>query len=109
MIDTQDDFNQALCMFLSRATTPYHAVALTVSRLREAGFSQLAQDKPWTLEPGGGYFLVHNHGSIVAFRYGREAGPEQGVRMVGAHTDSPCLMVKPSPEIESEGLFQLGV
>jgi aspartyl aminopeptidase len=103
----QEQFNRELCAFLSRASTPFHAVAEMVRQLREAGFSQL--DAGADTEPGGRYFLTRNDSSLIAFVCGREAHPVAGMRMMGAHTDSPCLMVKPAPEKLRNGYFQLGV
>ncbi|MBN7798160.1 M18 family aminopeptidase [Parahaliea mediterranea] len=102
-------FNRALCDFLARATTPFHAVQVMAERLAAAGFRALREDQAWRLEPGGKYYLTRNGSSIIAFNLGSAAGPEQGMRMVGAHTDSPCLMVKPQPEKLRQGYFQLGV
>ncbi len=104
-----DSFNDDLLAFLGRATSPFHAVHEMARRLKEAGFSELRDDEDWQLTAGAGYYLTRNDSSLVAFRMGDEHGPEQGVRMVGAHTDSPCLMVKPKPEKQSKGYQQLGV
>jgi aspartyl aminopeptidase len=106
---SQDEFNRQLFGFLTAATTPFHAVAEMTKRLTAAGFIRLLEHAEWHIEVGGRYFLTRNDSSIVAFVAGRESSPVQGIRMVGAHTDSPCLMVKPNPEIQSQGLFQLGV
>lgn len=105
----QDDFNQQLCAFLTAATTPFHAVERMMARLAAAGFSRLTDVSHWQIEPGGKYFLTRNDSSLVAFVAGSESPPAAGMRIVGAHTDSPCLMVKPTPELHSQGLFQLGV
>lgn len=105
----QDEFNRGLCDFLARATTPFHAVVAMAETLRDCGFTQLEEGSPWSLAPGGRYFAVRNGSSIIAFGVGRNAAPERGVRMVGAHTDSPCLMAKPSPERVKNGYFQIGV
>ncbi|MDE0929900.1 MAG: M18 family aminopeptidase [Halioglobus sp.] len=105
----QQEFNQQLCRFLAAATTPFHAVAEMVQRLTAAGFVRLTDDAQWDIRAGGKYFLTRNGSSIVAFIQGQESLPNAGMRMVGTHTDSPCLMVKPTPELESQGLFQLGV
>ena len=105
----QDKFNGQLCQFLSAATTPFHAVAEMVKQLRAVGYVPLSDDVEWDIEAGGRYFLTRNDSSIVAFLVGQDSTPRDGIRIVGAHTDSPCLMVKPSPEIQSHGLFQLGV
>lgn len=105
----QDQFNQQLCRFLSAATTPFHAVARMVALLDAAGFTRLSDDAQWDIQSGGRYYLTRNDSSLVAFTAGRDYSPGTGFRMVGAHTDSPCLMVKPTPEVHSKGLFQLGV
>lgn len=105
----QQQFNEQLCGFLAAATTPFHAVAHMTARLQSAGFSRLAEDASWDLQAGARHFVTRNDSSIVAFIVGLEADPSQGMRMVGAHTDSPCLMVKPSPEKSVQGYFQLGV
>ncbi len=105
----QDDFNRQLFEFLAAATTPFHAVAEIIKRLTGAGFTRVLEDAQWNIETGGKYFLTRNDSSIVAIVAGRKRPPVEGIRMVGAHTDSPCLMVKPNPEIQSQGLLQLGV
>jgi len=105
----RDTFNTQLCEFISRATTPFHAVAAMLSELEQAGFKRLLEGMPWSVEPGGKYCITRNDSSIIAFVVGREAAPGEGMRIVGAHTDSPCLMVKPSPEVCRKGYFQLGV
>lgn len=61
------------------------------------------------MEPRGRYFVTRNDSSVIAFVHGTDNLCEQGIRMFGAHTDSPCLKVKPQPEISSQGYFQLGV
>ncbi|TXS95530.1 M18 family aminopeptidase [Parahaliea maris] len=102
-------FNLALCEFLARAVTPFHAVEAMASILAEAGFKPLSEAENWQLQPGGKYYLTRNGSALIAFVHGANAGPELGMRMVGAHTDSPCLMVKPQPEKVRQGYFQLGV
>ncbi|MBE9540415.1 MAG: M18 family aminopeptidase, partial [Proteobacteria bacterium] len=105
----QQAFNRQLCQFLSTATTPFHAVAIMSTHLADAGFVALDEADSWNLTPGGKYFLQRNGSSLVAFVIGSKSGPVDGLRMVGAHTDSPCLMVKPNPEKIKQGYFQLGV
>ena len=104
-----ESFNDELLAFMGSATSPFHAVREMSRQLEEAGFNELRDDQEWSVEPGQGYYLTRNDSSLIAFRVGSSAGPEQGIRMVGAHTDSPCLMVKPKPEKCSKGYRQLGV
>ena len=105
----KDAFNQELCDFLARATTPFHAVREMARRLNAAGFTRLNEETGWAVTPGGRYYLTRNDSSIIAFVAGLEDSVAQGVRIVGAHTDSPCLMLKPSPEVQRSGYLQLGV
>ncbi len=106
---SHDDFNRSLLEFLSLATTPFHAVAVMVDALEAAGFLQLDEQTPWELTAGGRYYLTRNDSSLIAFRQGSALDPLAGLRMVGAHTDSPGLMVKPCPEKSDQGYFRLGV
>jgi aspartyl aminopeptidase len=103
------EFNNDLIEFLDSSPTPWHAVNTMKSRLDAAGFQQLDERDTWSLEQGQGYYVIRNGSSIIAFRTGKESPVEAGIRMVGAHTDSPCLKVKPNPEIRRKGFFQLGV
>ena len=105
----QTTFNQGLLDFLQQSPTPFHAVESMKSQLIEAGFEQLQESDPWQLAPSGRYFVVRNGSSLVAFTMGVDPLVETGFRMVGAHTDSPCLKVKPHPELHKNGYFQLGV
>ena len=106
---SQQQFNQQLCEFLSRSTTPFHAVLNMIEALTAAGFSRLAEGQETDLTVPGKYYVTRNDSSLVAFIIGSKMSPLEGVRMVGAHTDSPCLMVKPAPEKTRQGYFQLGV
>lgn len=106
---TKNTFNQDLLAFLSEACSPFHAVLAMSKRLKVAGFVELDEADTWSLQSGQRYFLTRNDSSIIAFVYGSEDLVSAGIRMSGAHTDSPCLKVKPNPEINSQGYFQLGV
>lgn len=103
------DFNQQLIEFLNASPTPWHAVASMKNMLEGAGFAALDEKDEWNLESGKGYYAIRNGSSIVAFRTGQRPTDQAGIRMVGAHTDSPCLKVKPNPELRRKNYFQLGV
>ena len=105
----REELNQRLISFLKSSPTPFHATASLAKRLRAAGFVHLDEREAWTTEPGGRYFVTRNDSSIIAFQLGLRAPLESGIRMVGAHTDSPCLRVKPQPELQRQGFLQLAV
>ena len=98
-----------LLIFLQQSPTPFHAVTVMSQRLAKAGFVELKEGDSWALTAGQGYYSSRNGSSIVAFVYGRDALLDSGIHMMGAHTDSPCLKVKPQPELVRQGYFQLGV
>ena len=102
-------FNNDLIDFLAQSPTPFHAVSTMASRLQREGFRELKEADAWDLQPSGRYYVIRNSSAIVAFSLGERPAVESGFRMVGAHTDSPCLRVKPSPELDQKGYFQLGV
>lgn len=102
-------FNAGLLEYLQASPTPFHATAELAKQLGKAGFSELREGDSWELKPGGRYWLTRNESSIIAFVYGTEPLLETGIRMVGAHTDSPCLKVKPHPELKRQNYAQLGV
>ena len=103
------DFNARLLDFLDSSPTPFHAVESLKKRLAASGFEQVADGDSWHLEPGGRYFIVRNDSALVAFVCGTEPLVENGIRVAGAHTDSPCLKLKPVPESKKQGYVQLGV
>lgn len=94
--------------FIAASPTPHHCVAEARRRAAEAGFVALDEAEDWKLEAGRGY-TVERGGALVAFRIGTEAPSEAGFRIVGAHTDSPNLRIKPQPDFGKEGYLQLGV
>ena len=104
----QKQFNQALLEFLQDSPTPFHATEQISNRLGEQGFNRLNEEDSWDLKPGS-YFVTRNQSSIIGFTIGKQPLDETGIRMIGAHTDSPCLKVKPSPDISDHTYGQLGV
>ncbi len=105
----QSHYNDSLFSFLSSSPTPYHAVAGIEDFLRLHGFIQLQENAPWQLEKGFSYFVTREKSAMIAFTLGSREDPEHGFRMLAAHTDSPCLQIKPRPDIKTASYQQLGV
>ena len=105
--NSSNHHSAALCQFIDKSPTPYHATAQMVSQLVAAGFSQLNEKEAWDLQPQSGYVVTRNDSSVIAFTTGTDVS--EGMTLVGAHTDSPCLKVKPKPDIAKQGVSQLGV
>ncbi len=91
--------------YIDASPSPFHAVATAAERLGSAGFGEVAAADDWNeAEPAG---FVRRGGSLIAWRLGSE--PAAGMRIVGAHTDSPNLRIKPQPDTGRAGVAQLGV
>ena len=105
----REALNQGLIDFLKASPTPFHATASLAARLEAAGYQRLDEREPWQAQPGGRYYVTRNDSSLIAIQLGRRAPLEGGLRLVGTHTDSPCLRVKPQPELARQGYWQLGV
>jgi aspartyl aminopeptidase len=96
-----------LAAFIATAPSPYHAVANVAERLEEAGFTRLAEADAWDGESGGRY--VVRGGAIIAWSVPEGAPPRTPFRIVGTHTDSPNLRVKPRPDSGAHGWRQVAV
>jgi aspartyl aminopeptidase len=103
-----DDAVQGLIDFVDASPSPFHA-ARTAARLLEAeGFLAVDETEPFPTEPGR-HYLVRG-GSLVAWSTrDRPRRPVRSFRVVGAHTDSPNLRIKPNPDQARAGWQLLGV
>lgn len=97
-----------LLSFIDASPSPYHAVAEVTRRLCQHGFRSFDEREIWSLEPGSQGVVVRG-ASLVGFRIGTEPPARGGFTILGAHTDSPNLRLKPIPEFESSGHTQLSV
>jgi aspartyl aminopeptidase len=105
-ISTVSNFNQSLLNFLQASPTPFHATDSMAQILLSSGYTELFEDQAWQLNEQAGYFIRRNDSSIIAIWI---ADKSQALRLVGAHTDSPCLKVKPNADISGKGYYQVGV
>lgn len=97
-----------LLVFLGDSPTPFHAVESATKRLAAAGFESISETDPWENLRPGRYTFAHGGSSVLAFVIPEHARIS-GFRILGAHTDSPNLRLKPNAEYKKEGYVQLGV
>lgn len=100
-----DDF----LAFLDASPTPFHATQQMQMRLLAAGFTALDEGQHWEIQAGGRYVVTRNDSSLIAFVVSQQDPTQSGIRCVGAHTDSPCLKLKPEPDLQRQHYAQLGV
>ncbi|MEM9382906.1 MAG: M18 family aminopeptidase [Planctomycetota bacterium] len=96
-----------LAAFIDASPSPYHACATAIARLEGAGFLPVQESGPWSDLPRRGY--VQRGGSVFAWVLPESAPVHAGFRVLGAHTDSPNLRIKPRPDAGGGGFRQLGV
>jgi aspartyl aminopeptidase len=100
---------QALLQYIDQSPSPWHAVESTRTHLEAAGFLQLHERDSWKIAPGACRYVIRGDSSIIAFRLGDRAPSEAGFRILGAHTDSPGLRIKPQGHLREGRLIRLGV
>jgi len=100
---------QDLLDFIDSSPSPWHAVATSAEKLINAGFIAINESESWQLETGGRYFVSRGGSSIIAFVIGQNSLSSSGFNMVGSHTDSPSLRLKPHAAYSSDHLIRIGV
>jgi aspartyl aminopeptidase len=96
-----------LLTYLATSPSPFHAAENAARALAVAGF--VGRDEAGAWEPWAGGSYVVRGGACVAWRMPATVTAATPVRIVGAHTDSPNLRIKPNPDVSSVGWRQLGV
>ncbi|MFI3198761.1 MAG: M18 family aminopeptidase [Methylococcaceae bacterium] len=100
---------QNLLDFIDASPSPWHVVNSVVIQLAAFQFVKLDETDQWDLQPGGRYYVIRDDSSIVIFVQGQKPLVETGFKIIGAHTDSPGLRIKPNAGTGSDGLLRLGV
>ena len=107
------DFDRAhtddLLGFLRRSPTPFHAVAEAAAKLEQAGFGRLEETASWADGAATGARYVVRGGALVAWNLPADAEAARPFRILGSHTDSPNLRVKPHPDAGVLGWRQVAV
>ncbi|CAH8493884.1 unnamed protein product [Schistosoma turkestanicum] len=100
---------QGLINFINKSPTPFHAVQSVKNILDNHGFRELLEEDTWSLRPLDKVYITKNESTIIAAAVGGRFQSGNGFTLLGAHTDSPCLRLKPNSERLKEGYIQLGV
>ncbi|XVE90867.1 hypothetical protein DITRI_Ditri20bG0110700 [Diplodiscus trichospermus] len=95
--------------YLNESWTQFHATAEAKRQLIAAGFHLLNENDEWDLKPGGHYFFTRNMSCLVAFAIGEKYIAGNGFHVIAAHTDSPCLKLKPKSASSKSNYLMLNV
>lgn len=91
-----------LCTFLDSSPVNFLAVDTVRRRLDAEGFERLDLREAWEISHGGRYYVTKNDSAIFAFTVG-DSDPEDGFRIIAAHSDSPGFRIKPNCEMLCDG------
>lgn len=98
-----------LLAFIDESPSPWHAGARMATELRRHGFARLHEEQSWSLAAGGKYYVSRGDSSLIALVMGSREPADTGYRIIGAHTDSPGLRIKPAGPHAADGMARLGV
>ena len=99
----------SLFEFIEASPSPFHAAAAAVGRLAAAGFVETGRGESWSELDVVQGFAMRDGGTVVAVRAGAAVDPERlRFSVIGAHTDSPNLRLRPRPDSSTLGYRQLG-
>ena len=108
MIFDFDTSANRLMEAINSSTCAFTTADEAMRKLEQAGFLELKLNEEWIIQRGKGYFVNVYDSSVFAFKVGREF--DKGMlRVVAAHTDHPCLYIKPSPEMTTKGYGKVNV
>ncbi|KAI8539667.1 hypothetical protein RHMOL_Rhmol09G0200800 [Rhododendron molle] len=95
--------------YLNESWTQFHATAEAKRQLIAAGYHLLNENDEWDLKPGGRYLFTRNMSCLVAFAVGEKYRGGNGFHVIAAHTDSPCLKLKPKSASSKSGYLMVNV
>ncbi|KAM0023179.1 putative aspartyl aminopeptidase [Helianthus debilis subsp. tardiflorus] len=95
--------------YLNESWTQFHATAEAKRQLVAAGFHHLSENDDWELKPGGRYFFTRNMSCLIAFAIGEKYSVGNGFHVIAAHTDSPCLKLKPKSALSKSNYLMVNV
>ena len=102
------DYSKSLLEFLGDSPCNFCAVYTIRRYLESNGCCKLSLSDDWQLVAGGKYYVTKNDSAIFAFTPGTEPMAETGIKIIAAHSDSPCFRIKPNPVIKAEnGIIKL--
>lgn len=105
----RDDYIEEFAEFVTASPTSYHAAEAVAEVLLAAGFTELDEAASWPTLQAGARAFTRRDGAIIAWRAGSHLAATSPALVLGCHTDSPGLVLKPNPDFSAKGWAQVGV
>ncbi len=109
LLSDRDTYLEQFIDFVEASPTSYHAVAAVAAALTDHGFAEVREEEQWQPLTSAAKAFVRRDGAIIAWHAGKDISASSPVRVLGSHTDSPGLMLKPQPDFQASGWAQVGV
>ncbi|SEL49666.1 aspartyl aminopeptidase [Aquimarina amphilecti] len=102
-------YTQNLLNFIDSSSTSFHVVSILKKELISQNYQELFEKDNWDLKKEKKYFVTRADGSIIVFRTPKKWSNDYSFKIIGAHTDSPCLKIKNNPISTKEGYQLLNI
>ena len=102
-------YTQNLLNFIDSSSTCFHVVTNLKEELTLLNYQELHEYGTWSLQKDEKYFVTRADGSIIIFNTPKNWTSDYALKIIGAHTDSPCLKIKSNPLSTKEGYQLLNV
>ena len=103
-VEAANAFCEGYKVFLNKGKTERECVKEAVAMLTAAGYKEF--DETVSYKAGDKVYWNNRGKALVAATFGK-LSPEAGIRMNGAHIDSPRLDLKPNPLFEKDDIAYL--
>lgn len=103
------NFAKEFLDFSYESPVSFFAVKNSIELLKNKGFKELKENEKWDLKNNEKYMLNINNSGLFAFETGKASVENTSFRIVGSHTDSPSIRIKPNPEIVDNGFLKLNI
>ena len=111
-VKTEQKAVDGFLKFVNASPSCFHAVKTVRERLEANGYVRISEteaDAFENIKPNGKYYFTRNQSTLFAFAVGGKYEQGNGFSVIAAHTDSPCLKVKPISAKTNQGFEQVGV
>lgn len=99
--------SENLLNYIKESPSPYHAVLEGEKMLCANGYIELSMSESWDLKKGQNYYVKPFGTTLFAVSIGENVTSQQSFHIAAAHTDHPCIHVKPIAELTQKAYLRV--